>query len=125
MKYRFLRFPGGKTKAVTFSYDDGCREDLKTVQVLDKCGMKGTFNINTAGVLTDTTGFHMSEDEIRENILEKGHEVAVHGQWHKAPGLVRAIDGIQDILNGRMDLSECLIALYVEWHIRIPESFAF
>lgn len=104
MKYRFLRFPGGKTKAVTFSYDDGCREDLKTVQVLDKYGMKGTFNINTAGVLNDTMGFHMTEDEIRKNIVEKGHEVAVHGQWHKAPGLVRAIDGIQDILNGRMDL---------------------
>ena len=108
MKYRFLRFPGGKTKAVTFSYDDGCREDLKTVQVLDKCGMKGTFNINTAGVLTDTTGFHMSEDEIRENILEKGHEVAVHGQWHKAPGLVRAIDGIHLCGNRRLTLRSSL-----------------
>ena len=29
MRYRFLRFPGGKTKAVTFIYDDGCRQDIK------------------------------------------------------------------------------------------------
>lgn len=104
MKYRFLRYPGGKTKAVTFSYDDGCREDLKTVKVLDNYGMKGTFNINSAGILNNTEGFHLTEEEIREKILNQGHEVAVHGQWHKAPGLVRPIDGIQDVLNGRKDL---------------------
>ena len=23
MRYRFMRYPGGKPKAVTFSYDDG------------------------------------------------------------------------------------------------------
>lgn len=29
MRYRFLRFPGGKDKAVTFSYDDGFRYDIR------------------------------------------------------------------------------------------------
>ena len=106
MKYRFLRFPEGKTKAVTFSYDDGCREDLRTVKVLQNYGMKGTFNINSAGILNNTEGFHLTEEEIRENILNQGYEVAVHGQWHKAPGLVRTIDGIQDVLNGRKDLEK-------------------
>lgn len=28
MRYRLMRFPGGKAKAVTFSYDDGDRGDL-------------------------------------------------------------------------------------------------
>ena len=27
MKYVFLRFPEGKAKAVTFSYDDGCKDE--------------------------------------------------------------------------------------------------
>ena len=27
MRYRFLRYPQGKIKAVTFSYDDGVRQD--------------------------------------------------------------------------------------------------
>lgn len=40
MKYRFVRFPGGKAKTVTFSYDDGCRQDLRTVQVFDRHGLK-------------------------------------------------------------------------------------
>lgn len=34
MHYRFLRFPGGKVKAVTFSYDDGCRHDIRLAQPL-------------------------------------------------------------------------------------------
>ena len=27
MRYNFLRFPDGKTKALTLSYDDGCRQE--------------------------------------------------------------------------------------------------
>ena len=46
MNYRFLRFPEGKTKAVTFSYDDGPRFDLKLVQAFDKYNIKATFNLN-------------------------------------------------------------------------------
>ena len=50
MKYRFLRFPGGKPKALTFSYDDGCRQDKETERILSEYGVKGTFNINSGCV---------------------------------------------------------------------------
>ena len=46
MAYRFLRFPGGRAKAVTFSYDDGVRHDLRLADTLNRYGLKGTFNIN-------------------------------------------------------------------------------
>lgn len=104
MKYRLMRFPQGKTKAVTFSYDDACRQDLRTAKVLDEYGMKGTFNVNSGSIAETTGGWHLTEDEIKENILDKGHEIAVHGIWHKAPGLLRPIEGIQDALNCRIDL---------------------
>ena len=29
--YKFMRFPGGKPKAVTLSYDDGWKTDLKSI----------------------------------------------------------------------------------------------
>ena len=45
IRYRFLRFPEGKTKALTFSYDDGCPEDLRLSDVLSAHGLKGTFNL--------------------------------------------------------------------------------
>ncbi len=45
MRYRYLRFPEGKLKAVTFSFDDGCREDIKLAELLDSYGCKCTFNV--------------------------------------------------------------------------------
>lgn len=106
MKYKFLRFPGGKTKAVTFSYDDACRDDLRTAKTLDEYGMKGTFNVPSGWIATEAGGFALTEQEIREHILDRGHEVATHGEWHKAMGLVRPIDGIKDVLNCRLELEK-------------------
>ena len=106
MQYRFIRFPEGKTKAVTFSYDDGCRQDLRTVKVLNQYGLKGTFNINSARLGETSEDWHITAEEIRENILDAGHEVAVHGAWHKAPGKLRPIEGIKDVLNDRLGLEK-------------------
>ena len=37
----------GKLKAVTFSYDDGVTQDIRFIEMLDRYGLKGTFNINS------------------------------------------------------------------------------
>lgn len=42
-----LRFPGGKTRALTFSYDDGISQDMRLVQLFNLYGLKGTFNLNS------------------------------------------------------------------------------
>lgn len=44
---RFLRYPGGRTKALTLSYDDGIEEDIRLIEIMRKYGLKGTFNINS------------------------------------------------------------------------------
>ncbi len=103
MRYSFLRFPGGKFKAVTLSYDDGVCADIRLAALLDRYGMKGTFNINS--------GFFgykgkMTREEIREHILDKGHEIAVHGENHIAPGVARMPEVIADVLNCRRTLEE-------------------
>ena len=46
MRRRFLRFPGFKLKALTLSYDDGVRQDKRFISILNKHGIKCTFNIN-------------------------------------------------------------------------------
>ena len=43
-----LRFPEGKSRAMTFSYDDGIPADLRLIELLNKYKVKCTFNINTA-----------------------------------------------------------------------------
>ena len=92
MRYRFLRFPEGKFKAVTFSYDDGLHADIRLAKTLYDCGMKGTFNLSTA-LMSDVRDSHyISASEVKEYILPLGHEIAIHGHSHSAPGLNRPID---------------------------------
>lgn len=118
MQYRFLRFPGGKIKAVTLSYDDGCYQDIRLAEILDKYGLKGTFNLNSSWIGNKHTGRHytvkgekipmqyMTAAEIRKHILKSGHEIAIHGDTHKANGKLRIIEGIQEILNCRLALEK-------------------
>lgn len=104
MRYRFLRFPEGKPKAVTFSYDDGCRADIRLSQILNKYGLKCTFNLNSDWLGKDENDWHLTKEEIKKYIIDTGHEIAVHGAQHKANGNLRAIEGILDVANCRLGL---------------------
>ena len=107
-RYTFLRFPEGKMKAVTFSYDDGCRADIRLVALLDKYGLKGTFNVNTLMFGEGGDSWRLSADEVKKEIYDKGHEVATHGANHRAPGKQRTIEVIRDTLDCRLGLEKLL-----------------
>lgn len=104
MRYKFLRFPEGKEKAVTFSYDDGVVSDLRLAEIFDKYNMKGTFNLPSTWISEEAAEGRLSKKDIEDKILGKGHEVAIHGAFHLAPGHVRTIDGIREFLQCRIDL---------------------
>ncbi len=79
----------GKKKAVTFSFDDGVTQDIRLIEIFNKYGLKGTFNINSA--LLGTTGefarngHTVRHDKIKASELKRlyeGHEVAVHSLTH-------------------------------------------
>lgn len=100
MKYIFPRFPNGLSKAATFSYDDAVRQDIRLAALLDKHGLKGSFNIYTA-IFEREIPNRMTLDEIREHILEKGHEVALHGHNHIGSGSAHPINCIRESLTSR------------------------
>ena len=102
MRYVFLRYPEGKAKAVTFSYDDGVKEDKRLAEIFDKYGMKATFNFNCDSLRPSL----YTNEEINEIFLSKGHEIAVHGANHRANCTTRAIEGIYEVLNCRLELEE-------------------
>lgn len=54
----YMRLKDNKTKVVTLSYDDGVVQDIRLIEIMDKYGLKGTFNINT--------GQYLAEDAKRE-----------------------------------------------------------
>lgn len=102
MRYFFMRYPGGKAKAVTFSYDDGVPQDKRLAELFDRYGLKATFNLNCEALRK----INFSKEEIHEIFLSKGHEVAVHGALHRANGNTRPIEGIREVLECRLELEE-------------------
>lgn len=107
MRYRFLRFPEGKLKAVTFSYDDGVIQDIRFSEMLNKYSMKCTFNLNTMLFGSKTkNGRRLTVDEVKEHIIPAGHEIAIHGDQHIATASCRPIEAIKDVLNCRLKLEE-------------------
>lgn len=79
-------FPDGKTRALTFSFDDNQVFDKRLIEIFNKYGMKGTFNINS-GTLSENEeddgsgNIFISKKEVKE--VYKGHEIACHGLNHK------------------------------------------
>lgn len=89
MNAMYLRFPGGKSKALTFSYDDGVEQDIRLVEIFRKNGMKGTFNINAGqfspeGKVYPAGQVHrrMSEAMVKATYTEDVCEVACHAYTH-------------------------------------------
>ena len=79
----------GKKKAITFSFDDGVTQDFRLVEMFNKYGLKGTFNLNS-GVLggkgeLERNGRTVSHNKISAaevKTLYLGHEIAVHTVNH-------------------------------------------
>ena len=101
MKYRFMRYPQFKTKAVTMSFDDGCIHDIRLVEVLNRYGMKATFNLYGTSFPSEDTPVRVSEEHARSLYFPNGHDVAVHGEQHLAPILAAPKDGIREVMNCR------------------------
>jgi hypothetical protein len=90
MKDIFMRFPQGKPKALTFSYDDGPICDQKLISIFNSHGLKGTFNVNSARFISEEEAVRdsnnptrlLTEREMLETYGNSGHEIAVHGSNH-------------------------------------------
>ncbi len=89
MQTIFMRFPGGKAKALTLSYDDGVEQDIRLLDIMQKHGLKGTFNLNSglyapAGTVYPEGQIHrrMTEKQVTELFSNSGQEVAVHSLSH-------------------------------------------
>lgn len=106
-KYRFMRYPGGKPKAVTFSYDDAVIYDKRFADILEKYNMKATFNVPSWICKERKDNGHLNFDDIIA-LYQKGHEIAVHCAHHQAPGLTRSVTVIQEVLENRKFLEDIL-----------------
>ena len=114
MVERFLRFPGGKAKALTFSYDDGVTQDKRLIEMFNKYDLKCTFNLNSE-LLGKPGALNMAGKKVDHNkvnpeevrALYAGHEVAVHTLTHPLLPMIED-DGeiIRQVEQDRLNLSE-------------------
>ena len=98
LKNIYICFPGGRHKVLTMSFDDGRVEDRRLVELFNRYGVRGTFNLN-AGLLLDD---RVPPSEWRD--LYRGHEVACHTCLH--PTIARSpLDQVaRQILEDRQGL---------------------
>ena len=106
----FMRFPGGKDKALTLSYDDGVEQDIRLIDIMKKNGLKGTFNLNSGLYAPEGTVYpegqihrRMTLAACQELYKDSGMEVAVHGLTHpfleKLPVNICNYEVLQDRIN--------------------------
>ena len=101
----------GKKKVITLSYDDGVAQDIRLVEIMNKYGIKGTFNINSA--------LYMNEDEVRKEMkgrmklseakdlyLSSGNEVAIHALTHPFLETLDSTEIIYEITEDRRRIEE-------------------
>lgn len=106
-----MRFPGGLGKALTLSYDDGVEQDVRLMEILDRYGIRCTFNLNS--------GCYAPEDVVwpqgqihrrmpRSRVLAaydtSRHEVAVHCLTHASLPELPPDQIIHEVMKDRENL---------------------
>lgn len=103
----------GKMKAVTFSYDDGVTQDKRLIEMLDKYGLKATFNVNSECLgmdgMQEVRGMRATHNKVQAcdvREIYKNHEVAVHTLTHPMLPKCDTEEVIRQVEQDRINLSE-------------------
>ena len=83
-KIMYMKFPGHTIKTFTMSYDDDTVHNARLIEIMQKYGLKGTFNLNSGCFAAKSGEGHMTEQEAVEVFSHAGNgiEIAMHGVRH-------------------------------------------
>lgn len=105
----------GKNKAVTFSYDDGVTQDIRLIEILNKYGLKATFNLNSqllgqknSLVRGGVTVRHDKNPLSDVKSIYDGHEVAAHTLTHPMLPSLSKEEIVRQVECDRVVLSEAV-----------------
>ncbi len=107
-----MRFPGGRKKAVTLSYDDGVEQDIRLMEILRRHGLKATFNLNSGLYAPEGTVYPdaqvvsrvMTGAQATALFQNSGMEVAAHGLNHPFLEQLPPENGTYEVLKDRENL---------------------
>ena len=72
----------GKNKAITFSFDDAVSEDKRIIEILDKYGLKATFNINSGFLGVDGVGTYLKKGKVEGEEVKEINGEFYHNEKH-------------------------------------------
>ena len=102
-----------KKKAITFSFDDGVTQDIRMVELMNRYGLKSTFNLNSellgrSGTLSRNgeriSHYKVDPKDVRS--IYEGHEVAVHTLTHPNLTELTQAEIIRQVETDRQNLSK-------------------
>lgn len=104
----------GKKKALTFSFDDAVTQDIRFIDLLNKYGMKCTFNLNSGRLgqsgkvpIGDLWIDHIKVAAKDVRSIYEGHEIAAHTIDHPLlPGVESDDEIVRQVEEDRLRLSE-------------------
>ncbi len=101
-------------KYLTFSFDDGVTQDIRLIHLLNKYGMKATFNLNSdllgqrGSLIRDGVRIDHSKNKPEDvKYIYAGHEVAAHTLSHPNLKMIQEDEEVvRQAENDRVQLSE-------------------
>ena len=96
----------GKKRAITFSFDDGVKQDIRLIEIMKKHGLKGTFNLGSG--MCEATKNHLKKADLYKTYAKSGMEVAVHGRGHLYLTAVDKTQVVAEFLDDRRELEKIL-----------------
>ncbi|MBR5782663.1 MAG: polysaccharide deacetylase family protein [Clostridia bacterium] len=107
----YMKFKGGRDRALTLSYDDGVVQDIRLMKILDQYGLKCTFNLNSGCFIPEDTvreRFYgkLKASEAKELYTDSGHEVAVHTVSHYRLEKLKTPEIITEVMEDRAYLEK-------------------
>lgn len=121
----YICFPEGKTKALTMSYDDGKVTDERLVEIFNRNGIRGTFNLNY-GIMTGEDETQVKYPRLKkEKIvpLYEGHEIATHTSNHPTIARCPMSQVAKELIDDRLGL-EKLTGRIIRGHAYPNGSFS-
>ena len=103
----------GKMKAFTMSYDDGVFQDIRLIEILNRYGLKASFNLNSGLFgqqrILQVRGVPVNHNRLKAEDIRgvyAGHEVAAHTVTHAMLPECSQEEIVREVEADRLALSE-------------------
>lgn len=105
-------YPNGKKKAFNITYDDGVTQDIRFVELMNKYGLKGTFNLNYGLMENGFQWTHKNGMIVKRLTLQQAvelygdHEIASHSYTHPFMDNMSEDEIMDEMMKDKMKLEE-------------------